>query len=40
MGIIVCQDCNSTVDYFEDEKVTVLYQKCDCCKHKCTHMDE
>ena len=34
MGIIVCQDCNSTVDYFEDEKVTVLYQKCGCCDHK------
>lgn len=34
MGTIVCQACNSTIDYFEDEKVTVLYSKteCDCCK--------
>jgi len=33
MGTIVCQDCNSTIDYFEDEKVTVLYSKCKthCC---------
>ncbi|WP_141431332.1 GapA-binding peptide SR1P [Bacillus sp. 03113] len=30
MGIIVCQDCNRTIDHFEDEKVTVLYSKCDC----------
>ncbi|NRD78723.1 GapA-binding peptide SR1P [Bacillus sp. BRMEA1] len=31
MGTIVCQSCNSTIDHFEDEKVTVLYSKCDCC---------
>ncbi len=34
MGIIVCQACNSTIDHFEDEKVTVLYAKShckDCC---------
>ncbi|MBS4189063.1 GapA-binding peptide SR1P [Bacillus sp. FJAT-49705] len=30
MGTIVCQACNSTIDYFEDEKVTVLYSKCEC----------
>jgi hypothetical protein len=29
MGTIVCQACNSTIDHFEDEKVTVLYSKCD-----------
>ncbi|MFS8629858.1 MAG: GapA-binding peptide SR1P [Bacillales bacterium] len=28
MGILVCQTCDSTIDYFEDEKVTVLYAKC------------
>jgi hypothetical protein len=33
MGIIVCQTCDSTIDYFEDEKVTVLYAKCNCCSH-------
>ena len=34
MGTIVCQTCNSTIDYFEDEKVTVLYSKaeCGCCQ--------
>ncbi|MGG5253100.1 GapA-binding peptide SR1P [Neobacillus sp. SM06] len=33
MGTIVCQACNSTIDHFEDEKVTVLYSKCSC--HHC-----
>lgn len=32
MGTIVCQSCESTIDHFEDEKVTVLYAKCDCCQ--------
>jgi hypothetical protein len=31
MGILVCQECNSTIDHFENEKVTVLYGKCTCC---------
>ncbi|WP_153126501.1 GapA-binding peptide SR1P [Peribacillus tepidiphilus] len=31
MGTIVCQSCNSTIDTYEDEKVTVLYSKCDGC---------
>ncbi|WP_083249038.1 GapA-binding peptide SR1P [Bacillus solimangrovi] len=31
MGIIVCQSCNSTIDHYEDEKVTTLYSKCDGC---------
>ncbi|WP_077211377.1 GapA-binding peptide SR1P [Bacillus dakarensis] len=33
MGTIVCQTCETTIDHFEDEKVTVLYAnaKCDCC---------
>lgn len=31
MGIIVCQDCQTMIDYFEDEKVTTLYGTCiDC----------
>ncbi|RLQ95904.1 GapA-binding peptide SR1P [Falsibacillus albus] len=33
MGTIVCQCCNSTVDHFEDEKVSVLYSK------KCCHCE-
>lgn len=32
MGTIVCQCCNSTIDHFEDEKVSVLYSKC---SHDC-----
>jgi hypothetical protein len=24
MGTIVCQDCNETIQHFEDEKVTIL----------------
>ncbi|MDE3838365.1 GapA-binding peptide SR1P [Bacillus methanolicus] len=32
MGTIVCQTCNSTIDHFEAEKVTVLYSiNCNCC---------
>jgi hypothetical protein len=31
MGTVICQNCNSTIDHFEDEKVTVLYSKCKCC---------
>ncbi|WP_147531830.1 GapA-binding peptide SR1P [Bacillus marasmi] len=31
MGTIVCQTCDATIDHFEDEKVTVLYAKCQCC---------
>lgn len=38
MGTIVCQACNSTIDHFEDEKVTVLYSKCHC--HNCQEPDE
>ena len=35
MGTIICQNCDSTLGYFEDEKVTVLYgtkHKCNCCE--------
>lgn len=39
MGQIVCSVCNSTVDYFEDEKVTVLYGQCSSsdCEHHHHH---
>ncbi|SFA76380.1 MULTISPECIES: GapA-binding peptide SR1P [unclassified Bacillus (in: firmicutes)] len=38
MGTIVCQACNSTIDHFEDEKVTVLYSKGQCCHEE--HSEE
>lgn len=25
MGIIICQDCQDVIEYYEDEKVTTLY---------------
>jgi len=32
MGTIVCQSCNSVIDHFEDEKVSILYSNCcECC---------
>jgi len=31
MGTIVCQQCDSTIEHFEDEKVTTLYATC--CEH-------
>lgn len=31
MGTIVCQQCNHTIDFFEDEKVTTLYGTCNHC---------
>ena len=35
MGTIVCQECESTIGQFEDEKVTVLYSSnCNCMKHE------
>ena len=35
MGTIVCQECESTIGQFEDEKVTVLYSSsCNCTKHE------
>ncbi|KKB39200.1 GapA-binding peptide SR1P [Bacillus thermotolerans] len=30
MGTIVCQSCLSTMDHFEDEKVSILYSHCGC----------
>jgi len=34
MGTIVCQICNDTIESFMDEKVSVLYSKCDGCHPK------
>ncbi|WP_121610690.1 GapA-binding peptide SR1P [Mesobacillus foraminis] len=31
MGTVICSDCNRTVDHFEDEKITVLYSRCNSC---------
>lgn len=31
MGTIICQTCKGIIEAFEDEKVTVLYSKCDTC---------
>lgn len=34
MGTIVCQSCNTVIDHFEDEKVSILYSNCcECCDH-------
>jgi hypothetical protein len=38
MGTLVCQTCESTIDHFEDEKVTVLYSNCHNCEDK--HLNE
>lgn len=35
MGTIVCQTCNSTIEHFEDEKVSVLYTH----NHNCQSCD-
>lgn len=34
MTILVCQDCDQTIDFMEDEKVRVLYGKCSCCQNE------
>ena len=37
MGTIICQNCDNTVGYFEDEKVNVLYatkHTCNSCEYK------
>jgi hypothetical protein len=40
MGTLVCQSCDSTIDHFEDEKVTILYSKCHCCEGNHSEKDE
>jgi len=34
MTVLVCQDCEETIDYLTDDKVAVLYGKCTCCKEE------
>jgi hypothetical protein len=31
MGTIVCQSCLSTIEHYEDEKVSVLFSNCCTC---------
>lgn len=37
MGTIICSDCNETIQYFDYEKVTVLYASCKDCR---CHLEE
>ncbi|MGC8229612.1 GapA-binding peptide SR1P [Bacillus badius] len=30
VGTIVCKSCLSTIEYFEDDKVSVAYSHCGC----------
>lgn len=39
VGTIICQDCNETIDQFENEKVTTLYGTCGHC-HCCDEASE
>ncbi|WP_081755879.1 GapA-binding peptide SR1P [Paucisalibacillus sp. EB02] len=32
MGTIICQQCQETIEHFENNKVTVLYGTCPTCK--------
>jgi len=32
MGTIICHDCQEVIDYYEEEKVTILYGTCPTCK--------
>lgn len=40
MGTIICQNCESTLGYFEDEKVNVLYAASHECKSCDTNNDK
>ncbi|MEW9669207.1 GapA-binding peptide SR1P [Ammoniphilus sp. 3BR4] len=33
MTILICQECDITVDFMQDEKVSTLYVKCSCCQN-------
>ncbi len=35
MGTIICKSCDTTVGYYEDEKVNVLYTTSHNCKSCC-----
>ena len=37
MGSIICQSCNQVIDYYESEKVSVLYGVC--CEKECDDID-
>ncbi|MET3728894.1 DNA-directed RNA polymerase subunit RPC12/RpoP [Fictibacillus halophilus] len=40
MGVIICQTCETTIEHFEEEKVTTLYSnKCPHC-HEQTNLDK
>ncbi|WP_425414993.1 GapA-binding peptide SR1P [Pseudobacillus wudalianchiensis] len=30
VGTIICKSCMNTIEYFEDEKVSVAYSHCGC----------
>ncbi|WP_134703439.1 GapA-binding peptide SR1P [Ammoniphilus sp. YIM 78166] len=32
MTILICQECETTIDFMQDEKVATLYGKCSCCQ--------
>ncbi|MEW9677843.1 GapA-binding peptide SR1P [Lentibacillus sp. L22] len=34
MGTVICQDCQKTIEHFDDEKVTTLYGTCPNCNNK------
>ncbi|MEI3611032.1 GapA-binding peptide SR1P [Pseudogracilibacillus sp. SO30301A] len=34
MGIIICQQCQEVINYYEEEKVTKLYSTCPNCNNK------
>ncbi|MEN2468151.1 GapA-binding peptide SR1P [Ornithinibacillus sp. FSL M8-0202] len=34
MGTIVCQQCQETIEHYENEKVAILYGTCPKCKSK------
>ncbi|MGA4720412.1 MULTISPECIES: GapA-binding peptide SR1P [Fictibacillus] len=40
MGVIICQTCETTIEHFEEEKVTTLYSNtCPHC-HEQTNLDK
>ncbi|WP_409306012.1 GapA-binding peptide SR1P [Peribacillus sp. SCS-155] len=36
----MCQHCNKTIGYYEDEKVRVLYSRCGCNDHNSLEANE
>ncbi|WP_445324029.1 GapA-binding peptide SR1P [Pseudogracilibacillus sp. ICA-222130] len=33
VGIIICQECQEVIHYYEEEKVTKLYSTCSTCNN-------